>query len=66
MQTQMSSINVSIDWDSFKSHASVLDQIDRLTNWAIEEGHHSLVEVLNSYYFKVSEEARRSHLAVVK
>jgi myo-inositol-1-phosphate synthase len=66
MLIAMSSINLSIDWESFKSHATVLDQIDRLTKWAMQEGHYSLVETLNSYYFKVSEDSRRKHLAVIK
>lgn len=62
----MSSLDITLDWDSFKSHASVLDNLDALIKWAMEQGHYSLVEVLNGYYFKVSEDSRRKHLAVVK
>lgn len=69
MQTQMSNINVTFDWNSFKSHASMLNRLDDLMQFATDEGRVDLADALHAVYLELEVhliKANRAKLAVVK
>lgn len=69
MQTAMSSINVSFDWNSFKSHSSMLDRLDDLIQFASDEGRVDLADNLHAVYLELEShliKSNRAKLAVVK
>ncbi len=65
----MSSLDITLDWDSFKSQASMLDRLDDLMQYATDAGRIDLADTLHSVYLELESYLRTAHrakLAVVK
>ena len=65
----MSNINVSIDWESIKCEASMLDRLDDLMQYSTDNGREDLAATLHRIYCeleKTMQLQRRAKLAVIK
>ena len=69
MLIAMSSLDITLDWDSFKSQASMLDRLDDLMQYATDAGRIDLADTLHRVYLELESHLRTAHrarLAVVK
>jgi len=58
MLTAMSSINVSIDWEAISSQTSMLDRLDDLMQFAVDNGREDLAYTLHNVYCDIEEHFR--------